>query len=202
MEKSSWSSRKTGTPLRNARYWVESLHSGTLQFLLKDAVIGDSRVKEGSAAAYPSKKDLQSTGNFSTNQNPLKTIKDSIQSLDASPAQDDHDDDDDDIASTIYSFEIDPSKVETVKRRCIELDYPMLEEYDFRNDKSLPAVSMDLKPSTTVRPYQERSLSKMFGNGRARNGIIVLPCGAGKTLVGITAACTVKKSTLVLCTSA
>jgi len=29
----------------------------------------------------------------------------------------------------------------------------------------------------------------------------VLPCGAGKTLVGITAACTVKKSILVLCTS-
>lgn len=36
---------------------------------------------------------------------------------------------------------------------------------------------------------------------RARSGIIVLPCGAGKTLVGITAACTVKKSCLVLCTS-
>lgn len=29
----------------------------------------------------------------------------------------------------------------------------------------------------------------------------MLPCGAGKSLVGITAACTVKKSTLVLCTS-
>ncbi|KAJ1334610.1 hypothetical protein BSLG_007765 [Batrachochytrium salamandrivorans] len=47
---------------------------------------------------------------------------------------------------------------------------------------------------------------KMFGGGasggRARSGIIVLPTGAGKTLVGITAACTVKKSTLVLCTNA
>lgn len=41
----------------------------------------------------------------------------------------------------------------------------------------------------------------MFGNGRARSGIIVLPCGAGKTLVGITAAQTIKKSTLVVCTS-
>lgn len=37
---------------------------------------------------------------------------------------------------------------------------------------------------------------------RARSGIIVLPCGAGKTLVGITAACTIKKSVLILCTSA
>jgi DNA excision repair protein ERCC-3 len=39
----------------------------------------------------------------------------------------------------------------------------------------------------------------MFSNGRARSGIIVLPCGAGKTLTGITAACTIKKSTMVVC---
>lgn len=40
----------------------------------------------------------------------------------------------------------------------------------------------------------------MFRNGRARSGMIVLACGAGKTLVGVTAACTIKKSVLVLCT--
>lgn len=37
-------------------------------------------------------------------------------------------------------------------------------------------------PALQHRPYQEKSLSKMFGNGRARSGIIVLPCGAGKSL--------------------
>jgi DNA excision repair protein ERCC-3 len=39
----------------------------------------------------------------------------------------------------------------------------------------------------------------MFGNGRARSGIIVLPCGAGKSLTGVTAASTVKKATVVMC---
>lgn len=39
----------------------------------------------------------------------------------------------------------------------------------------------------------------MFGNGRARSGIIVLPCGAGKSLTGVTAASTVKRATMVLC---
>jgi DNA excision repair protein ERCC-3 len=39
----------------------------------------------------------------------------------------------------------------------------------------------------------------MFGNGRARSGIIVLPCGAGKSLTGVTAASTVKRSCIVLC---
>lgn len=89
-----------------------------------------------------------------------------------------------------------------MKKRCVELDYPMLEEYDFKNDERNPNVNIDLRSSTSIRPYQEKSLSKMFGNGRARSGIILLPCGAGKTLVGITAACTIKKNTLVLCTSA
>ena len=65
----------------------------------------------------------------------------------------------------------------------------------------MPNMNMDLKSSCTLRPYQEKSLRKMFGNGRARSGIIVLPCGAGKTLTGVAAACTIKKRTLVLCTS-
>jgi hypothetical protein len=47
-----------------------------------------------------------------------------------------------------------------------------------------------------------RGSNTRTGCSRARSGIIVLPCGAGKTLVGITAACTIKKSVLVLCTSA
>ncbi|KII69348.1 TFIIH basal transcription factor complex helicase XPB subunit [Thelohanellus kitauei] len=70
------------------------------------------------------------------------------------------------------------------------------------NDKFNPDVSIDLRQMTALRPYQEKCLRKMFGNGRARSGIIVLPCGAGKSLVGVTAACTVKKSCLVVCTSA
>ena len=60
------------------------------------------------------------------------------------------------------------------------------------------ALPIHLKPHTHVRPYQEKCLNKMFGNTRARSGIIVLPCGAGKTLVGIAAATTIRKSCLVL----
>ena len=64
-----------------------------------------------------------------------------------------------------------------------------------------PDLDIALKPMTRIRPYQEKSLSKMFGNGRARSGIIVLPCGAGKSLTGIAAASRVRKSVLCLCTS-
>jgi hypothetical protein len=54
-----------------------------------------------------------------------------------------------------------------VKKRCNELEYPMLEEYDFRNDTVNANLDIDLKPATVIRPYQETSLSKMFGNGYA-----------------------------------
>ncbi|GAB1608759.1 general transcription and DNA repair factor IIH helicase subunit XPB-like [Argonauta hians] len=103
--------------------------------------------------------------------------------------------------SKIVSFEVIQDKIEVLQKRCIELEYPLLAEYDFRNDTHNPDINIDLKPSTMLRPYQEKSLRKMFGNGRARSGVIVLPCGAGKTLVGVTAACTVRKRCIVLCTS-
>ncbi|KAI3942035.1 hypothetical protein MKW92_010066 [Papaver armeniacum] len=57
---------------------------------------------------------------------------------------------------------------------------------------------MELKPQAQLRPYQEESLSKMFENGRARSGIILLPYGAGKSLVGVSAACQIRKSCLCL----
>jgi DNA excision repair protein ERCC-3 len=89
--------------------------------------------------------------------------------------------------------------VEQVKARCFELDFPMVEEYAFADDLACETLDITLKPSTVIRPYQEKSLSKMFGNGRARSGIVVLPCGAGKTLVGITAIATMRKSVVIVC---
>ncbi|KAJ3110162.1 hypothetical protein HK100_003134 [Physocladia obscura] len=102
------------------------------------------------------------------------------------------------------SFEIQKDRVEEVKKRCNEIDYPLMEEYDFRHDKDNPDLDINLSPKCQIRDYQEKCLSKMFGggDGRARSGVIVLPTGAGKTMVGITAACTIKKSVLVLCTNA
>ena len=40
----------------------------------------------------------------------------------------------------------------------------MMEEYDFKADRKNPNLAVDLKPSTRIRSYQEKSLAKMFGN--------------------------------------
>lgn len=62
-----------------------------------------------------------------------------------------------------------------MKRECLPgspsgLDCPLLEEYDFTNDTTNPPLDMGINRGVQLRPYQEKSLSKMFGNGRARSG--------------------------------
>jgi len=114
------------------------------------------------------------------------------------------DGDGDALPPPVLSFEISASSVESVRQACMsdEVNYPMLEEYDFNKDSATPDLPIALRPIAHIRDYQEKSLSKMFGCGRARSGIIVLPCGAGKSLVGITALTTVKKSCLIFCNTA
>lgn len=109
------------------------------------------------------------------------------------------------VNSNIDELKIEITNVEKIKKRCIEIDYPLIDEYDYTAYESVNMIKnlhIDLKPSCHIRSYQEISLNKMLGNGRARSGIIVLPCGSGKTLVGITAISTIKKSAIILCTSA
>lgn len=192
--------------LKHNRYFVESTQADILQMLLKDPVIGPLRIQSSenivtsngliTSASEPSNIVIPGTKkNDSTKDDPANNGAEDI----FASVVGNRDDDDD--MDTIHSFEIAHDSVEIVKRRCQDIEYPVLEEYDFRHDARNPDLEIDLKPSTQIRPYQEKSLSKMFGNGRARSGIIVLPCGAGKTLVGITAACTIRKSVIVLCTS-
>lgn len=181
--------------LKHNKYFVESSHPEIVQKLLKDPVIRGARITEEtmeeSTAIAPKPAPAK--------PEPAKDDEQQAQDVFAAVIGAERDDlEEDDIN---ISFQIADARIDDVKKRCNDLQYPMLEEYDFRNDKVNPNLDIDLKPATTIRPYQEKSLSKMFGNGRARSGIIVLPCGAGKTLVGITAACTIKKSCLVLCTS-
>jgi len=55
----------------------------------------------------------------------------------------------------------------------------------------------------TLRPYQEESVAVFHAGGSVRggSGVIVLPCGAGKTVVGINTMTKVLRKTLVLTTS-
>ncbi|MBX7221777.1 MAG: DEAD/DEAH box helicase [Blastocatellia bacterium] len=55
----------------------------------------------------------------------------------------------------------------------------------------------------TVRDYQSEAAESFYVSGTERggSGVIVLPCGAGKTIVGLTSMAKVGQSTLILTTS-
>lgn len=191
--------------IKHNRYFVETTQADILQMLLKDSIIGPLRIdsEQHNSNVDDKNKNMKNSNNNNKNGIADQNVNpnDVEAMFSAVVGEDNEGEEEEDDIDTVHSFEIANESVEIVKKRCQEIDYPVLEEYDFRNDHRNPDLDIDLKPSTQIRPYQEKSLSKMFGNGRARSGIIVLPCGAGKTLVGITAACTIKKSVIVLCTS-
>jgi DNA excision repair protein ERCC-3 len=101
----------------------------------------------------------------------------------------------------IISVDSMQNKIEEIKKRCVQLDCPLLEEYDFINDSFILNITIELNSIATIRKYQEKALAKMFSRGRARSGVIVLPCGAGKTIVGITSVTIIKKQALIICNS-
>jgi DNA excision repair protein ERCC-3 len=67
--------------------------------------------------------------------------------------EDEEGDEDDVGADFITSFEIDSRQAEEVKKRCVELDYPLMEEYDFRQDTLNANLDMDLSPKTSNNCY-------------------------------------------------
>ena len=108
-----------------------------------------------------------------------------------------------------WRFEVDAQAIEAVKESAYhDVQIPLLEEFEFKDVEGLqssvnePELKARLKNTTNIRPYQEKSLHKMFSGNRARSGMIVLPCGAGKTLVGIIATATMRRRTMVLTTTA
>ncbi|XP_045570163.1 general transcription and DNA repair factor IIH helicase/translocase subunit XPB [Salmo salar] len=199
--------------LKHNRYFVESAFPEVIQRLLQDSVIRDCRLRtaEGTDTELITEvvhsksaisKSLQDNGagastSAAAPEGQIPGATQVPEDIFSYYEQMDKEEEEEEETQTV-SFEIRQEMIEELQKRCINMEYPLLAEYDFRNDTVNPDINMDLKATAVLRPYQEKSLRKMFGNGRARSGVIVLPCGAGKSLVGVTAACTVRKRCLVL----
>lgn len=195
--------------LKDNKFHVESQYPEILRELLKNPTIANSRVIETEEETTENETEAvknKQTENFTKSVAPtedrrnLDYTKIGIEEMDNDEDEFENNENSQQTKLQTVSFTISRDAVQTVKRSSKEESkYPLMEEYDFKNDHRNPTLPIDLRPSTKIRPYQEKSLSKMFGNGRARSGIIVLPCGAGKSLTGVTAASTIKKTTMVLC---
>jgi DNA excision repair protein ERCC-3 len=103
------------------------------------------------------------------------------------------------------SFLIDPAHRGVLKLGLISVGYPAEDLAGYTDGALLPmnlrAVCRSGLPFV-VRDYQ-RDAGEVFyagGDVRGGSGVIVLPCGAGKTIVGIAAMSMMQRSTLVLTT--
>ncbi|CAN5722627.1 DEAD/DEAH box helicase [soil metagenome] len=83
----------------------------------------------------------------------------------------------------------------SVKVRLAAAGWPVVDQTD-RN--SLDQIRIGWKPGVALRPYQRDAVE---AHRRAGHGLVLLPCGAGKTMVGVGAAVEAAEPTLVLAPS-
>lgn len=104
------------------------------------------------------------------------------------------------------TFAVAPAYRGVLKQALITVGYPAEDIAGYTEGTVLPMALRETAASGVpfhVRDYQREAADVFHAGGDVRggSGVIVLPCGAGKTVVGITAMCLLQKNTLVLTTS-
>ncbi|MDD2232063.1 MAG: helicase-associated domain-containing protein [Sphaerochaetaceae bacterium] len=102
------------------------------------------------------------------------------------------------IDSDTQSFLIDALQRGNIKVALIKLGYPVNDLVPFRIQEHFP---VKLKPSLKLRDYQILAADAITGNGKPGTGYgtLVLPCGAGKTVVGLAIMASICTPTLIIC---
>src|SRR6516164_7493304 len=103
------------------------------------------------------------------------------------------------------SFAVEAAFRGVLKQALIALGYPAEDLAGYTAGADLPTHLRELARSGLpfhVRDYQREAADAFYAGGDVRggSGVIVLPCGAGKTIVGIAAMALMQRSTLVLTT--
>ncbi|WP_127584363.1 DNA repair helicase XPB [Paenibacillus koleovorans] len=115
--------------------------------------------------------------------------------------------------SNELTIEFDPAYRGVIKQELIKLGYPVSDLAGYHDGERLP---MRLKEFTgkapaapmpggafRLRDYQREAVDALCADGRRHggSGVVVLPCGAGKTVVGIAAMARLQCATLILTTN-
>ena len=95
------------------------------------------------------------------------------------------------------SFVIQPWARGELKQELLKLGWPA-EDLAGYTPGTPHEIALDHSGGFALREYQNQAISNFFDHG---SGVVVLPCGAGKTLVGAGAMATSKTTTLILVTN-
>lgn len=97
----------------------------------------------------------------------------------------------DDLAVVVH-----PSERGTLKQELLKVGWPAEDLAGYVDGEAHP---IDLREDGwSLRPYQQHAVDGFWHGG---SGVVVLPCGAGKTLVGAGAMAAAKATTLILVTN-
>lgn len=91
---------------------------------------------------------------------------------------------------------VHPSERGTLKQELLKVGWPADDRAGYVDGEAHP---IDLtEDGWTLRPYQQQAVDGFWDGG---SGVVVLPCGAGKTLVGAGAMAAASATTLILVTN-
>jgi DNA excision repair protein ERCC-3 len=90
-----------------------------------------------------------------------------------------------------------------LKQELIRLGYPVIDRAGYHHGEQL---EVELREQTRrgkpfmLRYYQQEAVEQFYADGTVQSGsgVVVLPCGAGKTIVGIAALARLSSATLIL----
>ncbi|GIW81859.1 MAG: DEAD/DEAH box helicase [Gemmatales bacterium] len=104
------------------------------------------------------------------------------------------------------SFVVDAAHRGVIKQALIAVGYPAEDLAGYTDGAPFPLALRTVTRAGLpfhVRDYQRDAADIFYAGGDVRggSGVVVLPCGAGKTIVGIVAMALMQRSTLVLTTS-
>jgi len=103
-------------------------------------------------------------------------------------------------------FEIRLTERGTVKRELFKLGWPVKDEAPLAPGDPLAIGLRDSRASGgpfVIRPYQKDALGAFIGGGLPGSGygVVVMPCGAGKTIVGMAVMAAIGRKTLIVTTN-
>ncbi|HUT25429.1 MAG TPA: DNA repair helicase XPB [Sumerlaeia bacterium] len=105
-----------------------------------------------------------------------------------------------------HTISLKPDARGAIKRALIKIGYPVEDLAGYEDGESLTISERTVTRSGRpfrLRPYQLDAVNAFWASGAASggSGVLVLPCGAGKTVIGIGALRRVSQHTLVVATN-
>ena len=92
----------------------------------------------------------------------------------------------------------------TVKVELLKRGWPVKDEASLREGDPLEInLKFDQPQRWRMRPYQDEAVASLVGDGKPGYGygVVVLPCGSGKTIVGMATMAAYKRTTLIITTN-